>query len=112
MAQKSRIIVVFLMALIVLTVFSACTKKDDRITLKVLYYLEATAPNAVADANLWFGTFEREHPNVKIERENLFDEPFHDKTRAYAAAGELPDVLYVWPSGRSDYLHDQRLLKI
>ncbi|MCL1930484.1 MAG: extracellular solute-binding protein, partial [Treponema sp.] len=32
-------------------------------------------------------------------------------TRAYAAAGELPDVLYVWPSGRSDYLHDQKLLK-
>jgi raffinose/stachyose/melibiose transport system substrate-binding protein len=111
MTQKSRIIVIFLVALIVLTVFSACTKKDERITLKVLYYLEATAPNAVADANLWFGTFEREHPNVRIERENLFDEPFHDKTRAYAAAGELPDVMYVWPSGRSDYLHDQKLLK-
>jgi raffinose/stachyose/melibiose transport system substrate-binding protein len=79
--------------------------------LKVLYYLEATAPNAIADANLWFSTFEKDHPDVKIDRENLFDEPFHDKTRAYAAAGELPDVLYVWPSGRSDYLHDQRLLK-
>jgi len=111
MTQKSRILGIFLIALIVLTVFSACTKKDDRITLKVLYYLEATAPNAIADANLWFSTFEQNHPNVKIERENLFDEPFHDKTRAYAAAGELPDVLYVWPSGRSDYLHDQHLLK-
>jgi len=111
MTQKTKIIGVFIVALIVLAVFSACAKKDQRITLKVLYYLEATAPNAIADANLWFGTFEKDHPNVKIDRENLFDEPFHDKTRAYAAAGELPDVLYVWPSGRSDYLHDQRLLK-
>jgi len=111
MTQKSRIIGILLMVLIALTVFSTCAKKDDKITLKVLYYLEATAPNAVADANLWFDTFEKNHPNVKIERENLFDEPFHDKTRAYAAAGELPDVLYVWPSGRSDYLHDQKLLK-
>jgi raffinose/stachyose/melibiose transport system substrate-binding protein len=110
MTQKSRIMGIFLIALLVLSAFSAC-KKDDRVTLKVLYYLEATAPNAIADANLWFGTFEKDHPNVRIERENLFDEPFHDKTRAYAAAGELPDVLYVWPSGRSDYLHDQHLLK-
>jgi raffinose/stachyose/melibiose transport system substrate-binding protein len=110
MTRKSRIIGIFFMALIVLSVFSSCAK-DERITLKVLYYLEATAPNAIADANLWFGTFEKEHPNVRIDRENLFDDPFHDKTRAYAAAGELPDVMYVWPSGRSDYLHDQRLLK-
>jgi len=109
MTQKSRIIGVILIALVLLSVFGC--KKDDRITLKVLYYLEATAPNAVSDANDWFGTFEKDHPNVRIERENLFDEPFHDKTRAYAAAGELPDVLYVWPSGRSDYLHDQHLLK-
>jgi len=112
MRQKSRIVGIFLMALLVLTVLSACVKKDGgKVTLKVLYYLEATAPNAIADANLWFSTFEKNNPNVKIDRENLFDEPFHDKTRAYAAAGELPDVLYVWPSGRSDYLHDQKLLK-
>jgi len=109
MTQKSRIVGILLIVLIMLTVFSACARRDDRITLKVLYYLEATAPNAVADADNWFGTFERNHPNIRIERENLFDEPFHDKTRAYAAAGELPDVMYVWPSGRSDYLHDQHL---
>jgi raffinose/stachyose/melibiose transport system substrate-binding protein len=30
---------------------------------------------------------------------------------AYAAAGRLPDVAYVWPSGRSTTLHTQRLLK-
>jgi len=110
MTHKSRIVGIILITLFVLSVSAAC-KKDDRITLKVLYYLEATAPNAIADANLWFSTFEKNHPNVRIERENLFDEPFHDKTRAYAAAGELPDVMYVWPSGRSDYLHDQKLLK-
>jgi raffinose/stachyose/melibiose transport system substrate-binding protein len=81
------------------------------VTLRVFYYLEATAPNAIADANIWFDTFEKDNPGVKIDRENLFDEPFHDKLRTYAAAGNLPDVMYVWPSGRSDYLHDQRLLK-
>ena len=91
--------------------FTSCQKKDDRITLNVFFYLEATAPNAIADANDWFDTFERNNPDVKIERENLFSEAFHDKLRSYAAAGNLPDVMYVWPSGRSDYLHDQKLLK-
>jgi raffinose/stachyose/melibiose transport system substrate-binding protein len=110
MLTKSKIMGIFLMVLLVTVVFTGC-KKDDRVTLKVFYYLEASAPNAVADANNWFSTFEKNNPTVKIERENLFDEPFHDKLRAYAAAGELPDVMYVWPSGRSDYLHDQRLLK-
>jgi len=84
---------------------------DNRVTIRVLYYLEASAPNAVADANKWFSDFEKLHPNVKIERENLFDDPYHDKLRAYSAAGQLPDVMYVWPSGRSDYLHIQRQLK-
>jgi len=111
MKKKFRIAGIILTALIVPAVFSVCAKKDDRLTLKVLFYLEATAPNAVADANKWFGDFEKDHPNIRIDRENLFDDPFHDKTRAYAAAGELPDVMYVWPSGRSDYLHDQHLLK-
>jgi raffinose/stachyose/melibiose transport system substrate-binding protein len=111
MVKSSKIMGIILMMFIVVFIFSGCQKKDDRVLLKVYYYLEATAPNAIADANLWFDTFLQNNPDVRIERENSFDEPFHDKLRAYTAAGELPDVMYVWPSGRSDYLHDQRLLK-
>jgi len=85
---------------------------QSQITLRVLYYLDPSWPaNSAANVNLWFNEFTRQYPNVRIERENLFDEPFHDRVRAYAAAGNLPDVMYVWPSGRSDYLHEQRLLK-
>jgi len=110
MSTKLRFVgTIILTALIAGSVFAG--GGSDRQNLRVLYYLEASAPNAVADANLWFRTFERNNPGVRIERENLFDEPYHDKMRTYAAAGDLPDVMYVWPSGRSDYLHDQRLLK-
>ena len=105
----------FLAALICITVlvFAGGGRQADggKTTLRVLYYLEATAPNAISDANNWFSTFERDNPDVRIERENLFDEPYHDKLRTYAAAGNMPDVMYAWPSGRSDYLHDQGLLK-
>ena len=101
---------IILIALIVICAFTGCSK-DSRTVLRVLFYLDASTPNAIADANLWFSTFEKNNPGVKIDRENLFDDAYHDKMRTYAAAGDLPDVLYVWPSGRSDYLHDQRLLK-
>jgi raffinose/stachyose/melibiose transport system substrate-binding protein len=111
MLSKTKIVCILLTMLIAVSAFARGTKDDGSVTLKVFYYLEASAPNAVADANLWFSTFEKNNPGVKIERENLFDEPYHDKLRAYTAAGELPDVMYVWPSGRSDYLHDQKLLK-
>jgi len=84
--------------------------QSETITLRVLYYLDSR-PDSVADADLWFNEFTRQYPNIRIERENLFDEQFHDRVSAYAAAGNLPDVMYVWPSGRSDYLHDMRLLK-
>jgi len=110
MFTKFRVIGIILVVLLAFS-FLGCKKDDDSVTLRVLYYLDASAPNSVADANMWFDTFIRNNPGVKIERENLFDEPYHDKLRAYAAAGELPDVMFVWPSGRSDYLHEERLLK-
>jgi len=110
MSKRMRILGIILAVLLIGSLFTTCSK-DDRIALNVLFYLDASNPTAIADANNWFGTFERDNPNVRIIRENLFDDAFHDKLRAYAAAGALPDVMYVWPSGRSDYLHDQRLLK-
>jgi raffinose/stachyose/melibiose transport system substrate-binding protein len=113
MLQKSRIVSIILTVLIVGSVFVSCDKKQDdgKTQLRVLFYMDATESNSVADANWMFSEFAKNNPDVVVERENLFNEPFHDKTRAYAASGNLPDVLYVWPSGRSDYLHDQKLLK-
>jgi len=114
--SKMRVMSIILMVLIAFSAFAGGGSQSGGsasggVTLRVFYYLEATAPNAIADADLWFSTFEKNNPGVKINRENLFDEAFHDKLRTYAAAGNLPDVMYVWPSGRSGYLHDQGLLK-
>jgi len=111
MTKKMKTVGIVLAVLLIGSMFFTGCDNDDRVTLRVLYYLEASAPNAVQDANSWMATFEANNPGVKVDRENLFSEPFHDKLRSYAAAGDLPDVFYAWPSGRSDYLHDQRLMK-
>jgi len=114
MFTKSRIVgMLVLTVLIAGSLFAGGGNQQQQSglpTLRVLYYMDGAAPNAIADADMWFNNFQRTH-NVIIERENLFDNAFHDKLRTYAAANDLPDVMYVWPSGRSDYLHDQKLLK-
>jgi raffinose/stachyose/melibiose transport system substrate-binding protein len=70
-----------------------------------------TAASSADELTVVWEAFEKANPDIKIVREDLFNEPFHNKVEAYAAAGQLPDVLYAWPSGRSTTLHTQRLLK-
>jgi raffinose/stachyose/melibiose transport system substrate-binding protein len=109
--SKIKLFYILLIVLVAGFAFAQSSGNSGKITLKVFYYQDPYYQNEVADANLWFSSFEKNNPDVRIERENLFDDTFHDKLRTYAAAGNLPDVMYVWSSGRSDYLHDQHLLK-
>jgi raffinose/stachyose/melibiose transport system substrate-binding protein len=97
--------------------FIGCSQKgkakadSEVVTLKVLNYLDASQANSEREINEIWGEFAKRYPNIKIEREDLFNEPFHQKTSAYIASGQLPDVLYMWPSGRSSELHAKKLVK-
>ncbi|MDR2807402.1 MAG: extracellular solute-binding protein [Spirochaetaceae bacterium] len=86
-------------------------KGGGQVELRVLNYRDLTSSNAATEIGAVWDAFTKAHPQIKITREDLFNEPFHNKTEAYAAANRLPDVLYAWPSGRSTTLHEQKLLK-
>jgi raffinose/stachyose/melibiose transport system substrate-binding protein len=113
--RKLRNITILVMVLLICagTLFAGggSQASGDRITLRVLYYQEASAANAIEDADLWFNTFQRNNPNIIIERENLFNDPYHDKLRAYSAAGNVPDVFYAWPTTRMDYIFNAKQAK-
>jgi raffinose/stachyose/melibiose transport system substrate-binding protein len=81
------------------------------ITLRVLNYLDLSAANAMEEVNFVWDTFAANNPGIKVEREDEFNDPFHNKVEAYAAQGNLPDVIYAWPSGRSSTLHNNKQLK-
>ncbi|MDR2448103.1 MAG: extracellular solute-binding protein [Treponema sp.] len=120
----------FVLACLILTavfavVFTGCQKKESAasapasgeqaasggVTLKVLNYFDMTSANsAAAETEVW-QKFKDAHPNIIIEREDLFNDPFHNKVEAYVASGNLPDVMYAWPSGRSTSLYSNRQLK-
>ena len=106
-------IVMFVMTAAVLfsPVFALGKKKEKQTVITVLDYQDATAPNSYDDNKLIWEAFEKDHPDIKIEREVLFNEPYHQKMAAYAASGKMPDVFYMWPAGRSAAIHEKKLAK-
>ena len=109
--MKKVLLTALMACALVSSMFAWGKKKSKQIVLTVLDYQDATAPNSFDDNKLVWDAFEKAHPNIKIEREALFNEPFHQKSAAYAASGKMPDVFYMWPSGRSSAIHTNRLAK-
>jgi raffinose/stachyose/melibiose transport system substrate-binding protein len=116
MLGKRIIAGVILTALTAASVMAAGGRQSDagaagKTTLNVLNYADMTVANTATDQKWTWDTFKQRNPDVNLVIEDQFNEPFHQKTEAYAASGNLPDVLYVWPSGRSTSLHRNKLLK-
>jgi raffinose/stachyose/melibiose transport system substrate-binding protein len=109
----------FLFLLLTVTlIFAGCTKskpkaglESEQIQLRVLNYFDMTSASSAGEISMVWDRFSQANPDINIVREDLFNEPFHNKVESYAAAGQLPDVLYAWPSGRSTTLHARHLLK-
>ncbi len=87
---------------------AACQKQ--KVTVSILDYQDATSPGYAANVALW-DKFVKENPDIEIVKEELFNESFHEKTASYVAAGSMPDVFFMWPSGRSSLIHEKRLAK-
>ncbi|MDR0472301.1 MAG: ABC transporter substrate-binding protein [Treponema sp.] len=112
--MKKRIFTVMVVVLGIALAFTSCKgggKDDGVIELRVLNYFSLANPGAAEENSRVWDAFEKAHPEIRIIREDEFNEPFHHKTESYAAAGQLPDIIQCWPSGRSTTLHTQRLLK-
>ena len=101
--------------MVVTSVFAQGTKEDasasGQVELTVLNYIDMSEPNSANEIKMVWDKFEEENPDIKLVREDLFNEPFHQKTEAYVASGQVPDVLYMWPSGRSTSLHTTNSVK-
>lgn len=105
--MKKLALVVLSLVLLCGMVFAQAAQeaKSEKTTIRVLNYIDMSEPNSANEiAQLW-DKFSAEHPEIEVIREDLFNEPFHQKVEAYAAQGNLPDVMYAWPSGRSETLH-------
>jgi raffinose/stachyose/melibiose transport system substrate-binding protein len=82
----------------------------QKTTLNFLYYIDATQAGYDVDQAIW-AKFSADNPDIDLVKEELFSEPFHQKMQAYIAGGNIPDVFYAWPSGRSELVYDKHLAK-
>ena len=114
MKDSRKVLWSFLIVLIAAgLLFASGTKEaaeSEKVTLNVLNYIEATAPGYAEDQAVW-QTFMDQNPDIILVKEELSNEPFHQKVSAYIAGGTLPDVMYMYPSGRSTSLHEKKLVK-
>ncbi|AEE17435.1 ABC transporter substrate-binding protein [Treponema brennaborense] len=98
-----------------LCLLCGCSGKKDgsggNVVLHVLNYFDITRANATDEIERVWNAFSAQHPDIKVVREDLFNEPFHERLKSYVDAGQIPDVLYLWPSGRSSDLHANNLVK-
>lgn len=81
-------------------------------TLNFLYYADATQAGYQEDIDN-FQKFKDANPDIDLQMEILFSQQYHEKLGAYIAAGQLPDVVYMWPGARdsSKLLHEQKLVR-
>jgi len=80
-----------------LVVFASCA---GAVTIKWLHYYDITAPGAEVELEI-IQNFAKLNPDIKLEIETLYDQAYHQKLAALAAAGQLPDVMYLWPAERT-----------
>lgn len=104
--MKRFALVLGLVALIV-----AGASAADKTTLKFMYYIDATQAGYAEDQAMW-QKFQAANPDIDLQMEMLFSQAYHQKLSAYIAAGQVPDVVYMWPTSRdsSALLHDQKLV--
>ena len=95
-----------------LLVTLALNLSADPIPLRFLYYIDASQTGYAEDQAIW-QKFKDDNPDIDLQMEILFNVPFHEKLGAYIAAGNVPDVIYMWPSNRSSsaILHQMHLMK-
>jgi len=106
-----RFTVLFLALLMVAAVFAPVTLAEEKVVITVLNYMDLTAPGAERTLTEVWHQFSLDNPNIIVEREDLYLEAFHNKAEAYAAADKLPDVVLLYPGGRSTTLHRKSLVK-
>jgi raffinose/stachyose/melibiose transport system substrate-binding protein len=105
--MKKLALILGLAALIVTGAVAA-----DKTVVKFYYYIDATQAGYAEDMAMW-DKFRADNPTIDLQMEINASQPYHQKLQAYISAGQVPDVVYMWPTSRdsSKQLQDQKLVK-
>jgi raffinose/stachyose/melibiose transport system substrate-binding protein len=81
---------------------------SGNVVLKVM----AFGDNSTPEGQTWdefVKDFQAANPGIVIQSEMLYNDPYHQKLKARIAAGDIPDIAYLWSGSRSQYFYDAGL---
>ncbi len=82
---------------------TATTEKSaEPVVLKIMGYAD-NATGEIVDWENALADFQAMYPDVTLEVETLYDQPYHQKATVRVQSGDIPHVAYMWPGSRSSY---------
>lgn len=112
-----KLVVMTLMLVLVLTPATLFAKGVEEtaasgvVELSMYHYHDLADATATGQWKEILAGFEEANPNIKLDIEYQFNEPFHNKLQAMAVSKQIPDVLYLWPMKRTGYVTRSGLIK-
>jgi raffinose/stachyose/melibiose transport system substrate-binding protein len=74
---------------------------DGVITLQVQHYLDLADTVSANNFETLVEAFHAANPDIRLEFDYLFNEPYHNKLQSSTMAGQLADVVFLWPGKRT-----------
>lgn len=74
---------------------------DGAVKLRMFHYLDLADATTSANWDILLNTWKSSHPEIELEIEYLVNEPYHNKLQAMSVAGQLPDIMFLWPGKRT-----------
>lgn len=105
-----KFLVVLFAGLLMIGVLAGISAAQEKVKLTMYAYADMGTVEGQQFME-FIEIFKTSHPNIEFEIEALGGEGYHNKLQAMAAAGQLPDIVYLWPGKRTGIVTDKGLIK-
>lgn len=101
MKNTKKVLVLWLFAVLVMSLFFIACSKDSsgKLTLNIMGYGDNASVEGQSFVRI-VEAFAEANPDITVVYELLFDEPYHQKVVARLASGDVPDVAYMGSDAR------------
>jgi ABC-type glycerol-3-phosphate transport system substrate-binding protein len=101
-------IMLFVFALVLI---GSLVAQAEKVKLTLYDYLDLSDKVETKNREEMRDAFKKANPDIELEIEVGFSEAYHNKLQPMAVAGQLPDIMFLWPDKRTGYVTGNKLIK-
>lgn len=113
MNTRLFVCVLTVFTLVIGTVYAGGSAEEevaaDQVAIEVLNYGDLSTPEGATWVDLR-DQFMEEHPQIVVDDDTFYDEVYHSRATAQLSAGDVPHVMYLWPTPRSSYAFESDIV--